>query len=64
MIYDRGNLKQVLSPHQDVAEKEYTGARVKLPAPSEIPNVDLQVVNYHDPPVVRTNPCHLFSPSH
>lgn len=49
VIYDRGNPKQVLDNHQSVTQKEYTADAVKLPAPEEIPNVDLQVVNYHRP---------------
>lgn len=27
--------------------KEATSSKVQLPAPEEIPNIDLQVVNYH-----------------
>ena len=50
-VYDRGNPSQVVSPHQPVDVKTYTGAKVKLPAPDEIPGVDLEVQNYHVPPV-------------
>lgn len=32
-----------------VQEDQYTGEKVKLPHPSEIPNVDLQVINFHRP---------------
>jgi hypothetical protein len=49
IIYDRGNPKQLLEPHYNVGEKEYTGKNVGLPHPSEIPNIDLQVINYHQP---------------
>ena len=49
MMYDRGNIKQVLQNHQPVTEKEYTGEKIKLPAPEEIPHIDLQIVNYHRP---------------
>ncbi|KAL7424757.1 hypothetical protein Q5752_000441 [Cryptotrichosporon argae] len=51
LMYDRGNPAQVVSPHQAVAPKTYTGDRVKLPAPEEIPGLHLQVQNYHVPPV-------------
>jgi hypothetical protein len=34
-----------LSVHED----QYTGGKVKLPPTSEIPNVDLQVINFHRP---------------
>jgi len=49
IIYDRGSPKHLFEPHYNVPEKEYTGKNVKLPAPSEIPNIDLQVINYHTP---------------
>ncbi|KAH6676232.1 hypothetical protein B0J14DRAFT_477411 [Halenospora varia] len=47
--YDRGSPKQVLEPHYTVSEKEYLGKAVALPAKDEIPNLDLQVINYHRP---------------
>jgi phosphatidylserine/phosphatidylglycerophosphate/cardiolipin synthase-like enzyme len=49
MIYDRGNIKQVIKNHQTVTPKEYTDDKIKLPHPEEIPNIDIQVVNYHRP---------------
>ncbi|KAI1209856.1 IQ calmodulin-binding motif protein [Annulohypoxylon truncatum] len=49
IIYDRGSPKQLLEPHYTVPESEYTGKAVALPAPHEIPNIDLQVINYHRP---------------
>lgn len=49
ILYDRGSPKQLLEPHYIVSEKEYTGKAVGLPAKQEIPNVDLEVMNYHDP---------------
>ena len=33
----------------NVSEDQYTGEKVKLPPASEIPNVDLQVINFHRP---------------
>ncbi|KAM0747598.1 hypothetical protein T439DRAFT_366513 [Meredithblackwellia eburnea MCA 4105] len=51
LMYDRGNPKQVVDTHQIVEPEEYTGDRVKLPHPNEIPNLDLEVVNFHVPPV-------------
>ena len=50
-MYDRGTPTQVVSPHQAVDAKTYTGEKVKLPAPEDIPGILLQVQNYHDPPV-------------
>ncbi|KAK0715242.1 hypothetical protein B0H67DRAFT_237017 [Lasiosphaeris hirsuta] len=49
IIYDRGSPKQLFEPHYIVPEKEYTGKNVNVPHPSEIPNIDLQVMNFHTP---------------
>lgn len=50
-MYDRGNPQQVLRPHQPVDAKTYTGDKIKLPSPEEIPGVIMEVQNYHEPPV-------------
>lgn len=50
-MYDRGTPKQVIDPHQLVDEKDFTSLRVNLPRLAEIPNLDFQLVNYHEPPV-------------
>ncbi|KAM3069423.1 hypothetical protein ACMFMF_008640 [Clarireedia jacksonii] len=47
--YDRGSPKQLLDNHYIVPEKEYLGKAVALPQAEEIPNIDLQVMNYHKP---------------
>lgn len=47
--YDRGSPKQFLDNHYVVPEKEYLGKSVALPPADEIPNLDLQVINYHRP---------------
>ncbi|KAH8205566.1 hypothetical protein TruAng_000272 [Truncatella angustata] len=49
IIYDRGSPRQLFEPHYIVSEKEYTGKAVGLPHKHEIPNIDLEVMNYHDP---------------
>ncbi|PBP25599.1 hypothetical protein BUE80_DR003453 [Diplocarpon rosae] len=49
--YDRGSAKQVLNNHMPVSTKEYMGVAVNIPAPEDIPFLDLQVVNYHRPMV-------------
>ncbi|KAI6715045.1 hypothetical protein JHW43_002411 [Diplocarpon mali] len=49
--YDRGSAKQVLTNHMPVSPKEYMGVAVNIPAPEDIPCLDLQVVNYHRPMV-------------
>ncbi|KAJ7184299.1 iq calmodulin-binding motif protein [Mycena filopes] len=47
--YDRGSPRQLIEPHYSVSQKEYTGKNVGIPPPDEIPNIDLQVENYHRP---------------
>lgn len=49
IIYDRGSPKQLLDPHYIVSEDEYTGKKVALPAPKDIPNISMEVMNYHQP---------------
>ncbi|CAK7222618.1 hypothetical protein SCUCBS95973_004904 [Sporothrix curviconia] len=47
VIYDRGSPKQLLDPHYIVGVDEYTGKNVCIPSPDEMPNIDMQVQNYH-----------------
>ncbi|PIG81608.1 Pfs [Aspergillus arachidicola] len=49
MIYDRGDPRQAYENRLDVPEKKYTSGKVQLPPAEEVPNIDLQVVNYHRP---------------
>ncbi|PSK55255.1 hypothetical protein B9Z65_2644 [Elsinoe australis] len=49
VIYDRGSVKQVFNNHLDVAESEWTASGVALPPNSEIPNIDIEVKNFHRP---------------
>ncbi|EAW14197.1 MmgE/PrpD family protein [Aspergillus clavatus NRRL 1] len=51
VLYDRGNVQQVWDNHLSVPEKVYAdpSGKVRLPPASEIPNIDMQVVNYHRP---------------
>ena len=51
LMYDRGDVKQFVTNHQNVAPSTYTGDAVGLPPPEQIPNVDVQVVNFHKPPL-------------
>jgi hypothetical protein len=47
IMYDRGTLHQVVKNHFLVDPSEWKS--VNLPTKDEIPNVDLEVVNYHRP---------------
>lgn len=49
LMYDRGSPKQLIDNHYIVPQSEYLGKAVALPAPEDIPNIDLQVMNYHRP---------------
>ncbi|KAJ3172091.1 hypothetical protein HDU88_006905 [Geranomyces variabilis] len=49
MMYDRGNVKQAFHNHQPVGDKELDSPPVKIPHGDELPNVDIEVVNYHKP---------------
>ncbi|KAK4555523.1 hypothetical protein LTR86_007275 [Recurvomyces mirabilis] len=51
LMYDRGDAKQFLEPHQMVKEKTWTGDVVGLPHLSKIPNLDFEVLNFHKPPL-------------
>ncbi|CAK7273894.1 hypothetical protein SEPCBS119000_005892 [Sporothrix epigloea] len=47
VMYDRGSAKQLIDPHCIVGVSEYTGKNVCIPPPTEMPNIDMQVQNYH-----------------
>ena len=47
VIYDRGSAKQLLDPHYLVGADEYAGKNVRIPSPDDMPNIDMQVQNYH-----------------
>ena len=49
IMYDRGNPKQVFYNHQYVPESEFTGGAVNLPPLKDLPNLELEVVNFHRP---------------
>ncbi|KAK0726417.1 hypothetical protein B0T21DRAFT_293280 [Apiosordaria backusii] len=49
ILYDRGSPKQVFQPRYFVSEKDFTGPNVNLPPRAEIPNIEMNVVNYHQP---------------
>lgn len=53
VMYDRGDPKQVFTPHQFVPANLFAdpNGAIRLPHPDDLPNVDLEVVNYHRPPL-------------
>ena len=49
VMYDRGSPKQFVTNHIPVPENTYVGDAIKLPPAHEVPNIDLEVVNFHRP---------------
>lgn len=49
MMYDRANLKMLTESHLFVDEAEWTSDAVKIPKREEMPWVDFQLVNFHQP---------------
>ncbi|EEH35897.2 phospholipase D Active site motif protein [Paracoccidioides lutzii Pb01] len=49
IMYDRAQLKQIFKSRLFVYPKVATDVHVQLPPPEHIPNLDLEVMNYHDP---------------
>lgn len=50
-MYDAAGLSSLSDSHNRVKPGSYTGKSVGLPAPDEIPNVDLEVMNLHTIPL-------------
>ncbi|KAF2155511.1 IQ calmodulin-binding motif protein [Myriangium duriaei CBS 260.36] len=51
IIYDKASLKQVFHNHQKLDPDFYSGEKVKLPHPNDIPNIDMEVSSLHVPPL-------------
>ncbi|AEO60930.1 hypothetical protein MYCTH_2310682 [Thermothelomyces thermophilus ATCC 42464] len=49
ILYDRGSPRQLYKPHYIVCEREATSQNVNLPHPDEIPNIDMEIMNFHTP---------------
>ncbi|ODQ51959.1 hypothetical protein SAICODRAFT_20276 [Saitoella complicata NRRL Y-17804] len=45
LMYDRGDISQVLNFHARVTEKKWV--KLNIPKRSEIPNLEFEVINYH-----------------
>ncbi|OAQ99609.1 hypothetical protein LLEC1_04887 [Akanthomyces lecanii] len=50
-MYDSAGLANLSDSHARVKQGSYTGKSIGLPAPDEIPNVDLEVMNLHTIPL-------------
>ncbi|KAF2723047.1 hypothetical protein K431DRAFT_220806 [Polychaeton citri CBS 116435] len=51
LMYDRGAAQQFWDNHQVVTSSGWQAPGVNLPSLEEMPNVDLEVVNFHRPPL-------------
>ncbi|KAK6511759.1 hypothetical protein TWF481_000665 [Arthrobotrys musiformis] len=51
ILYDRGNMKQLLKNHLNTKEKDYNGEKVQIPKQDDVQGITLQVLNFHIPPV-------------
>lgn len=47
IMWDRGSIKQVFRNHVNVPPSVYS--KLDLPPPSELPHLDVQVLNFHRP---------------
>ncbi|CDZ96759.1 Phospholipase D/Transphosphatidylase [Phaffia rhodozyma] len=47
LVYDRGTIRQFINRHSPVPPSLWPS--IDLPLPDEIPNLDMQVLNYHRP---------------
>ena len=58
IMHDRGDVKQLVTPHQRVPPKVFADPQgpVRIPSPDELPQVGLEVVDYHAPPLGTFQP--------
>ncbi|KAM0264910.1 hypothetical protein ACHAQJ_000426 [Trichoderma viride] len=47
LMYDKATAASALDPHQRVSPATYTAKGIQLPAPEEVPNLDMEVVSLH-----------------
>jgi hypothetical protein len=49
IIYDKASAKQFINNHQKVSPDVYSGEKIQLPKPDEVPNLDMEVSSLHVP---------------
>ena len=49
IIYDKASAKQFINNHQKVSADVYSGDKIQLPKPDEVPNLDMEVSSFHVP---------------
>jgi phosphatidylserine/phosphatidylglycerophosphate/cardiolipin synthase-like enzyme len=51
IIFDKASAKQIIKSHQKVAPEVFSGEKIQLPKPDEVPNLDMEVSSLHVPPL-------------
>jgi phosphatidylserine/phosphatidylglycerophosphate/cardiolipin synthase-like enzyme len=49
IIYDKASARQFVNNHQKVAPDVYSGEKIQLPKPDQVPNLDMEVSSLHVP---------------
>lgn len=49
VIYDKASAKQFKDSHQKLKTDVYSGEKIKLPTPEEVPHLDMEVASLHKP---------------
>lgn len=49
IIFDKASVKQVVKNHQKLSPEVYSGKKILLPKPEEVPNLDMEVSSLHKP---------------
>jgi phosphatidylserine/phosphatidylglycerophosphate/cardiolipin synthase-like enzyme len=47
MMYDKAAAANIIDAHQLVKPAAYSGEKIQLPKPEEIPNIDLEIISLH-----------------
>jgi phosphatidylserine/phosphatidylglycerophosphate/cardiolipin synthase-like enzyme len=47
IMYDKATAASAIDPHQRVSPAAYSGKAIQLPAPDEVPHLDMEVVSLH-----------------
>lgn len=49
VMYDKAGAANFMNPRQLVKPEVFSGEKIGLPHPSEMPNVDFEATNFHQP---------------
>ena len=61
-MYDKAGPAQVVNSRQSVKPEVFSGEKIQLPHPSEIPHLDFEVMSFHKPLLgSETSPCSCYN---